>query len=271
YQPVSANTATVWFDSVLKSVSTEVADLFSKYRLSEALMAIYKLFWDEFSSWYLEMVKPAYGAPIDPVTYNKTLEFFNALLLQLHPFMPFITEELWQHISDRREGESIMITQLPALENYKGGIITSMDKAKEIVSGVRTIRLQKNIPNKNRLQLQIIGEHDSVCDSVLVKLANLSDIKHVSEKDPTAVTFMVGTVEYAVPVGDCIDIDAELRRLEEDLKYQRGFLKAVTGKLSNERFVANAPVTVVELERKKLADAESKIKSIEEIIAVLKK
>ncbi|MEG1643185.1 MAG: valine--tRNA ligase [Bacteroidales bacterium] len=270
-QPDSANTATEWFDSVLKSVSTEVADLFSKYRLSEALMAIYKLFWDEFSSWYLEMVKPAYGAPIDPVTYNKTLEFFNALLLQLHPFMPFITEELWQHISDRREGESIMITQLPALENYKGGIITSMDKAKEIVSGVRTIRLQKNIPNKNRLQLQIIGEHDSVCDSVLVKLANLSDIKHVSEKDPTAVTFMVGTVEYAVPVGDCIDIDAELRRLEEDLKYQRGFLKAVTGKLSNERFVANAPVTVVELERKKLADAESKIKSIEEIIAVLKK
>ncbi len=269
-QPESAKIAVEWFDSELKKVNAEVADLFTKYRLSEALMAVYKLFWDEFSAWYLEMIKPAYGMPIDGVTYAKTLEFFDILLRLLHPFMPFITEELWQHISERKEGESIMIAQLPKVDEYNNEVVANIEVAKNIIAGVRTIRLQKNIPNKNQLSLQILGEHKNYADAIIVKLANLSSIEVVQEKSATSITFMVGTTEYAVPMEGNIDVEAELKKLEEDLKYQQGFLKTVMGKLSNERFVANAPQKVVELERKKQSDAESKIKSIEERIKALK-
>ena len=266
----SAAVAVKWFDAVLKQVNAEVADLFSKYRLSEALMTVYRLFWDEFSSWYLEMIKPAYGSPIDAVTYNRTLEFFDMLLRLLHPFMPFITEELWQHLVERCDGESIMVAQLPAVEEYDKDIVAVVERCKEIVSGVRTVRAQKGIPNKETLELQVIGEHDGAADSVIRKLANLSAIESVTEKSPASVTFMAGTTQYCVNVGDNMDVEAELKKLADELKYQQGFLKTVLGKLSNERFVANAPAKVVELERKKQADAESRIKSIEERMAELK-
>lgn len=266
----SSAVAVKWFDAVLKQVNAEVADLFSKYRLSEALMTIYKLFWDEFSSWYLEMIKPAYGSPIDAVTYGKTLEFFDMLLRLLHPFMPFITEELWQHLAERRDGESIMVAQLPPVEEYDKNIIAVVERCKEVVSGVRTVRAQKGISNKETLELQVLGEHDAAADSVIRKLANLSAIESVSEKNPASVTFMAGTTQYCVNVGDNMDVEAELKKLADELKYQQGFLKTVLGKLSNERFVANAPAKVVELERKKQADAESRIRSIEERMAELK-
>lgn len=269
-QTESAAVAVKWFDAVLKQVNAEVADLFSKYRLSEALMTIYKLFWDEFSSWYLEMIKPAYGSPIDAETYRRTLEFFDVLLRLLHPFMPFITEELWQHLVERREGESIMIAQLPPVEDFDKEVIAVMERCKEVVSGIRTVRAQKGLSNKEALELQVIGEHNPGADPVIKKLANLSAIEKVAEKNPATVTFMAGTTQYCVNVGDNMDVEAELKKLADELKYQQGFLKTVLGKLSNERFVANAPAKVVELERKKQADAESRIKSIEERMAELK-
>ena len=270
-QPDSARIATEWFASMLNKVNAEVADLFGKYRLSEALMAIYKLFWDEFSSWYLEMIKPGYQQPIDRKSYDATLGFFDALLKLLHPFMPFITEELWQHLYDRKEGESIMIERIPESGTTDESLLAAVEKAKEIIAGVRTIRLQKNIPNKEPLTLQAIGLHDNGCDAVIVKLGNLSSIETASSKEATAASFLVGTTEYAVPLGNSIDVEAEIKKLEDELKYQQGFLRSVLGKLGNERFVNNAPVQVVEMERKKQADAESKIKSLEESIAALRK
>ena len=202
--------------------------------------------------------------------FAKTLEYFDMLLRLLHPFMPFITEELWQHIAERKEGESIMVASMPKVEEYNEAVVANIESAKNIIAGVRTIRLQKNIPNKNQLALQILGEHNNYADSIIAKLANLSSIEVVAEKSATSITFMVGTTEYAVPMEGNIDVEAELKKLEEDLKYQQGFLRIVMGKLSNERFVANAPEKVVELERKKQSDAESKIKSIEERIKALK-
>ena len=270
-QPDSARIATEWFASMLNKVNAEVADLFGKYRLSEALMAIYKLFWDEFSSWYLEMIKPGYQQPIDRKSYDATLGFFDVLLKLLHPFMPFITEELWQHLYDRKEGESIMIERIPESGTTDESLLAAVEKAKEIIAGVRTIRLQKNIPNKEPLTLQAIGLHDNGCDAVIVKLGNLSSIETASSKEATAASFLVGTTEYAVPLGNSIDVEAEIKKLEDELKYQQGFLRSVLGKLGNERFVNNAPVQVVEMERKKQADAESKIKSLEESIAALRK
>lgn len=270
-QPESARIAVEWFASMFQKTNAEVADLFTKYRLSEALMTVYKLFWDEFSSWYLEMVKPAYGQPIDRRTYDATLEFFDELLRLLHPFMPFITEELWQHLCDRQEGESIMVQPVPALAPYDERLLADVERAKEIIAGVRTMRLQKNIANKEPLALQYIGTHDGGCDAVVAKLANLSGIERVAGKEATAASFLVGTTEYAVPLGNNIDKAAELQKLEDELKYMQGFLKSVLAKLGNERFVNNAPAQVVETERKKQADAESKIKSLEESIAALKK
>lgn len=270
-QPESAAIAVRWFDSLLNRAMAEIADLFGKYRLSEALMTVYKLFWDEFSSWYLEMIKPAYQQPIDKYTYESTLQFFDILLKLLHPFMPFITEELWQHIVSRKDNESIMIEQLPVVKPIDEALVSGFESVKEIISGVRTIRLQKNIPNKEALELQIVGEHNTEYDSVITKLANISAINRVTEKDITAASFLVGTTEYAVPLGNSIDIEAELKKQEEELKYLQGFLKSVKAKLSNERFVSNAPAQVVENERKKQSDAESKIKSLEESIAALKK
>ena len=270
-QPESAHKAIEWFDAVLNSTLAEVKDLFGKFRLSEALMAVYKLFWDEFSSWYLEMVKPAYQQPIDRATYEATLGFFDNLLRLLHPFMPFITEELWQHIAERGENESIMVARIPEAKTFDASLIASMNEAKEIIAGVRSVRLQKNIPNKNVLGLQVAGAFTNSNAAVIKKLANLDAIAEVAEKDATAASFLVGTTEYAVPLGNNIDVEEELKKLEADLKYMEGFLVSIEKKLSNERFVSNAPEAVVAGERKKKADAESKIKTLKESIAALKK
>ena len=268
-QPEYAKTAVKWFEAVLNKTLAEVDDLFGKFRLSEALMAVYKLFWDEFSSWYLEMVKPAYGKPVDRATYEATLGFFDALLRLLHPFMPFITEELWQHIAERKDGESVMTALLPKAGVFSEQTIADMDVAKDIIAGIRTVRLQKNIPNKEELELQVMGEGNVPVESIIKKLANLSAVANVSEKDATAAAFMVGTTEYAVPLGNNINVEEELKKLEADLKYQEGFLQSVLKKLSNEKFVNNAPAKVIEMERKKQADAEAKIATLKESIAAL--
>ena len=271
-QPEYAKLATEWFDSMLAKTAEEVNDLFGKYRLSEALMAVYKLFWDEFSSWYLEMVKPAYGQPIDKVTYNKTLAFFETLLKLLHPFMPFITEELWQHIYDRQLGESIMTQTLVKDMPYNETLIAQFEAVKEVISGIRTIRLQKNIAQKEALALEVTGENPVAgFVSVIAKLCNLSEIKQVEIKSEGAAAFMVGTTEYAVPLGNLINVEEELKKLEADLKYQEGFLQSVMKKLSNEKFVSKAPANVIEMERKKQADAETKIAALKESIAALKR
>ena len=270
-QPQTAQIAVKWFDAQLSRTLAEVKDLFGKYRLSEALMAVYRLFWDEFSSWYLEMIKPGYQQPIDRATYDATLTYFDALLRMLHPFMPFITEELWQHLYERKEGESIMYARMPEAHPVDDTIIDRFETTKQIVAGVRTIRLQKGIANKEPLTLQIIGAHDHANDCILTKMTNLEAIEAIDEKDPAAASFRVHATEYAIPLGNNIDVEAELKKLESELQHAQGFLKTVMGKLNNERFVQNAPEAVVALERKKKADAEEKIKSLEESIAALKK
>jgi len=275
-QPEYAALATEWFESMLAKTAAEVDDLFSKYRLSEALMAVYKLFWDEFSSWYLEMVKPAYidgkAQPMDKVTYEKTLSFFDSLLKLLHPFMPFITEELWQHIYDRKEGESLMVQTLTINKVCNEDIVKQFEAVKEVIGGIRTIRLQKNIAQKEALSLQIVGESPvAAFNSVIAKLCNLTSIESVEAKAEGSASFMVGTTEYAVPLGNLINVEEELKKLEADLKYNEGFLQSVLKKLSNEKFVSKAPANVIEMERKKQADAESKIASLKESIAALKK
>ena len=270
-QPESAVRATQWFKAKLDETLIEIKDLFSKFRLSEALMAVYRLFWDEFSSWYLEMIKPAYGQPIDKKTYETTLEFFDSLLRLLHPFMPFITEELWQHLAERKEGESIMNALIPDANETNVDVLASMEVAKEVVVGVRGVRAAKNIAPKESLQLNVIGQFDGREFSVISKLANLSGIAVEAEKDAAASSFMVGTVEFNVPLANSIDVEAELEKLAKDLAYYEGFKQSVLKKLSNERFVNNAPEAVVEGERKKLADAETKIKNIQESIDALKK
>ena len=272
-QPEACAIAAKWFEAKLKQTNAEVDDLFSKYRLSEALMAVYKLFWDEFSSWYLEMVKPAYGSPIDTKTYEQTLAFFETLLKMLHPFMPFITEELWQHIYDRKDGERIMRAQLdlaaPSADD--DALAAAIENVKLIVSGVRTVRNQKNIPNKDALTLQVVGKNDfEAYTSVITKMANLSAINVVAEKDPTASAFMVGTDEFAVPLGDLIDVAAEIEKQEAQLKHLEGFLAGVKKKLANEKFVAHAPEAVVAMERKKQSDSEEKIAALKESLAALK-
>ena len=270
-QPESAKIAIDWFKNIFAKTIGEMDDLFSKYKLSEALMTVYKLFWDEFSSWYLEMVKPAYQQPIDAKTYEATLGFFDSLLRVLHPFMPFITEELWQAITERKEGESIMVSDMPKDIESDSALIDAFEKVKETIAGVRTIRLQKNIPNRDELSLEVVGEYNSDYDSVISKMCNLTSINTVNEKDATAVSFLVGTTEFSVPLGSNIDVEEELAKLNEELKYLEGFLISVQKKLGNEKFVANAKPEIVENERKKQADAESKIKTIKESIANLSK
>ncbi|KKB55503.1 valine--tRNA ligase [Parabacteroides gordonii] len=270
-QPEASATAVKWFKMQLDKTIAEVNDSFDKYRLSEAMMAVYKLFWDEFSSWYLEMIKPGYQLPIDKATYDATLGFFDALLRLLHPFMPFITEELWQALELRKEGESLMVALMPEVAPVDSAYLESFEIVKEIVSGVRTIRLQKNIPNKDTLELQVLGDHSDAFNPVISKMCNLTDIIRTDDKAAGAVSFLVRTTEYAVPLGNMINVEEELAKLAEELKYQQGFLASVAKKLSNESFVSKAPAKVIEMERKKQADAESKIKSIEESIAALKK
>ncbi len=270
-QPEASATAVKWFKMRLDKAIMEVDDLFGKYRLSEAMMVVYKLFWDEFSSWYLEMVKPGYGLPVDGATYMATLGFFDALLRLLHPFMPFITEELWQALEPRKKGESVMVAMMPKAGVVDDAYLVSFEKVKEIVGGVRTIRLQKNIPNKEALTLQVLGSHDDAFNAVIAKMCNLSEIAKADEKAAGAASFLVGTTEYAVPLGNMINVEEEEAKLREELKYQQGFLASVVKKLSNENFVGKAPAKVIEMERKKQSDAESKIRTIEESIAALMK
>ena len=273
-QPEANKVAVKWFEAKLKEVNAEVNDLFKKYRISEALMAVYRLFWDEFSSWYLEMVKPEYQKPMDKASYDATLRFFETLLKMLHPFMPFITEELWQNIYERKDGESIMRDklELEAPTADEQALTANIELLKQIIGGVRTIRNQKNISPREALKLQIVGTNElEAYNCVLAKMANLDEIAVVNEKDGTASAFMVGTTEYAVPLGDKIDVAAEIEKAEAQLKHLEGFLAGINKKLSNEKFVANAPEAVVALERKKKSDSEEKIAALKETIAELKK
>ena len=273
-QPKSAEIAVKWFDAKLKEVNEEMQKQFKDYRISEALMTVYKLFWDELSSWYLEMVKPAYGQPIDQKSYDATVRFFDALLKMLHPFMPFITEELWQHIYDRKEGESIMREKLeipaPTAEEQK--LAADIEAVKQIIAGVRTVRNQKNIAQKEQLSLQAVGKNDfEAYNDVTLKMANLDKIEVITEKSADASSFMVGTDEFAVPLGDLIDVAAEIEKAEAQLKHLEGFLMGVRKKLSNENFVAHAPEKVVALERKKESDSVEKIAALKATIEELKK
>ena len=273
-QPKSAEIAVKWFDAKLKEVNEEMQKQFKDYRISEALMTVYKLFWDEFSSWYLEMVKPAYGQPIDQKSYDATLRFFDALLKMLHPFMPFITEELWQHIYDRKDGESIMREKLdiPAPTTEEQKLAADIEAVKQIIAGVRTVRNQKNIAQKEQLSLQIVGKNDfEAYNDVTLKMANLDKIEVIAEKSADASSFMVGTDEFAVPLGDLIDVAAEIEKAEAQLKHLEGFLVGVRKKLSNENFVAHAPEKVVALERKKESDSVEKIAALKATIEELKK
>ena len=273
-QPKSAEIAVKWFDAKLKEVNEEMQKQFKDYRISEALMTVYKLFWDEFSSWYLEMVKPAYGQPIDQKSYDATLRFFDALLKMLHPFMPFITEELWQHIYDRKEGESIMREklELPAPTAEEQKLAADIEAVKQIIAGVRTVRNQKNIAQKEQLSLQAVGKNDfEAYNDVTLKMANLDKIEVITEKSADASSFMVGTDEFAVPLGDLIDVAAEIEKAEAQLKHLEGFLMGVRKKLSNENFVAHAPEKVVALERKKESDSVEKIAALKATIEELKK
>ena len=273
-QPETARLAVEWFNAKLRQSAAEIADLYSKYRLSEALMEVYHLFWDEFSSWFLEMVKPAYGSPIDVTTYEAVLEAFNHLLHLLHPFMPFITEELWQHLAERKEGESIMVSPQTIAVPAEGddAILAQIEIMKNVVAGVRAIRNTKNISPREVLDLQVIAANPiAALDSLVVKMANVNGVVVVETKGEGVSSFMVGTTEYAVPLGGLIDVEAEIAKAEAELKHLEGFLSGVKKKLSNERFVNNAPAAVVELERKKQSDAESKIATLKETIASLQK
>ena len=276
-QPASAKTAVAWFTAKLKETGKTLDEQFKTYRISEALMTVYRLFWDEFSAWYLEMVKPAYvdgqAQPIDKATYKATLHFFETLLQMLHPFMPFITEELWQHLGDRKEGESIMVSRLlldePTTDDEQ--LCTAIENVKLIVAGVRSVRSQKQIAPKKELELQTVGEnHYTAFADIITKMANLKAFTSVDSKATDASAFMVGTDEFAVPVGDLIDVDAEINKLEKDLEHLQGFLTGVRKKLANENFVAHAPEAVVERERKKQSDAEEKITAIQENLNALK-
>ena len=269
-QPDSAKIAIDWFNARLSDAIETLDDELDKYRISEALMTVYKLFWDEFSSWYLEMVKPAYQKPIDSVTYSATLAFFEKLTVMLHPFMPFITEEVWQSIAERKPGESIMVVQMPKAENESEKQISDFEVVKQIIAGVRSIRLERNIPNKDALVLNIVsGAHNDTYNAVIMKMSNLESIGQ-SEKDAAAASFMVGTTEYTVPLGGTLNIEDEIKKMETEIKYLEGFLVSVMKKLGNEKFVANANPEVVANEQKKQADAESKIKTLRESISKLK-
>ena len=270
--PEASALAMHWFECKQNAVAAEVSDLFGKYRLSEALMAVYKLFWDEFASWYLELIKPAYGQPVCREVYDRTIGFFDSLLHLLHPFMPFITEELWQHLCPRQDGESLMVSPMAVPGEADEVLLQQFETVKEVVSNVRAIRLQKNIAQKEVLELQVVGENPvATFNAVLTKMCNLSAIAVVESKAEGAAAFMVGTAEYAVPLGNLIDVEAEIARMEAELKHKESFLQGVLKKLGNEKFVSHAPAAVVELERKKQADAESIIRSLKEGIAALRK
>lgn len=267
--PEASELAVKWFAGRLDKALAEVEDLMGKFRISEALMTVYRLFWDEFSAWYLEIVKPAYGKPVDAKTMDATLGFFDTLLKLLHPFMPFITEELWQHLSERKPGESIMVAQLPKPGEWNEKDLGAFEHLKEVVAGIRTIRKKRQIPNSDTLELNIKGPHDATLDAIITKMGNLTKIEAVEEKKPMSASFIAGAVEYSVPLDSKIDAGEERRKLEADLKHLQGFLAGVRKKLANERFVTSAPEAVVALERKKEQDALQKIAAIEASLALL--
>ena len=267
--PETSRQALDWFKAELRRSADEISDLFSKYRLSEALMEVYRLFWDEFSSWLLEMVKPAYGQPIDRQTYNEVLACFNDLLHLLHPFMPFITEELWQHLGERENGESLMVSPQNIAMPIEGdtGLIVQMTRVKSIVSNVRAIRNSKNISPRETLELQVISDNpDKEYTSLIIKMANVKSVELIAEKAHGSATFMVETTEYAIPLGNLIDIEAEKAKALAELEHLRKFLSGIEKKLSNERFINNAPAAVVEMEHKKQNDAMTKIAVLEETL-----
>jgi valyl-tRNA synthetase len=271
-QPEASAKAIEWFDNLLNKTIAEVNDQFDKYRISEALMLVYKLFWDEFSSWYLEAIKPGYQQPIDGATYEATLEFFDKLLKILHPFIPFITEEIWHYLADRKEGESIMISSLPKTTTFDEEQLAKFELVKEIVGNIRTIRQDKNLPNKDILVLQLFTDEQEILyfGEVIKKLSNLSSIDLVMEKSGNAASFIVKSTEFFVPLLGKIDVAEEIKKIEAELIYNRGFLESVMKKLSNEKFVSGAPQQVVQNEMNKKADAEAKIKAFEEQLSVLK-
>ncbi len=271
-QPDHSVKAIEWFESVLNKTTAEINDHFEAYRISDAMMAAYKLFWDDFSGWYLEMVKPTWGSPIDGATLRATKRFFERLLELLHPFMPFVTEELWQNIAERKEGESIMFAEQPVELPYDEKMLAEFDLAREVVSAVRNIRAKQNVPNKEQVALEVIADENyhPAYNCVVSKMANLSAITEVSEKNPTAAAFIVKTTEYFVPMSANINVEEEVAKMTKELAHYEGFLKGVLAKLGNERFVANAPAAVVENERNKQRDAEAKIAALKERMAALK-
>ncbi len=271
-QPEYAKASIEWFNAKLNETIETIEDHYSKFRLSDALMSVYKLFWDEFSSWFLEAIKPAYQQPIDAETYKSSLEFFDKLLKILHPFMPFLTEELWQQIEDRKTGESIMISEMPKFEEFDKDLLQQFDLAKQTISEIRTIRKGKNIPMRDRLELFVsAAEYDTTFESVIKKVANLDKIEMIDEAIEGAASFMISTTEFFVPLGNLINVEEEIKKLEEELKYNKGFLISVSKKLSNERFVNNAPEKVIAIEKQKQTDAENKIMAIEKQLEVLRK
>jgi valyl-tRNA synthetase len=273
-QPVSSKLAVKWMDEIMKKSFAEIDVTFRKFRISEALMITYKLFWDEFSAWYLEIIKPEYQKPIDRITYDATVKLFEKLLKIIHPFMPFITEEIWHLLIERKNGESLMIEQMPVAEKFDKKLVAGFESVKETISAVRTVRKSKEIPNREMIELLILSNKNSYGTEfipVLIKLCNLSEVKFVSEKQEGAASFLAGTTEYFIPLAGKLDVESEIVKMKADLEYNRGFLVNVMKKLENERFVNNAPASVLDLERKKKSDAESKIKSLEEAIKSLQK
>jgi len=269
-QPEHSREAIDWFGHRLNKAIEELDAQYDQFRLSEALMNLYRLFWDDFSSWYLEIVKPAYQKPIDAATYASTLDFFEKLMKLLHPIMPFITEEIWHLIREREEDESIMISPVPGRDSWDRDQLDAFEKVKQIITSVRNIRKDKEIPNKEELELKVNGDHAPQYDPIVQKLANVSSIEKISDKMDNTLSFMVRTTEYYIPVGELVDAESEIQKLEEELEYTKGFLQSVMKKLSNERFVQNAPEKVVNLEKQKKEDAEQKIKTLEERIQSLK-
>lgn len=271
-QNETSQKAIEWFNHLLYKTQNDIDDLFSKYRLSEALMMAYKLFWDEFSAWYLEIIKPAFGQAIDRTTYNATLQFFDHLLRLLHPFIPFITEELWQALQTRQDGESIMYARMPQTQNADLTLLQNFETAKSVITNIRNVRLQKNIPNKNVLNLYYKGQTNTYYHALISKIANIESIQEwLQESDAPTVNFLVGTTEWIIPMGNMIDTEAEIKKIEADIKHYEGFLTGVMKKLANEKFVANAKPEVVALERKKQADATSKLETLKESLRKLTK
>ncbi|MGG7037027.1 MAG: class I tRNA ligase family protein, partial [Flavobacterium sp.] len=270
-QPESSKVAIEWYESKLQQTLLEIEDSFEKYRLSDALMSIYKLVWDDFCSWFLEMIKPAYQRPIDRATFDKAIEMLEANLKLLHPYMPFLTEEIWQHIAERTPEQALIVAEYPKMTAFNQTLIADFDFAMEVIAGVRTIRKEKNIAMKDSVDMKVLNNEkaSTYFDSVIAKLGNIASLEYVSEKAEGALTYRVKSNEYFIPVSGNIDIEAEITKLNEELNYTKGFLKSVQAKLSNEKFVAGAPEKVIEMERKKEADALAKIATIEQSLVSL--